>query len=133
MEDLKFKTAGQVMKRSNTDRETDFYTNTNKGFAMAINGFRISVQWGPGNYISDMDIRRKMDLNHPMEYKIFGSDDAEVLIWDRDGESIKWDNGDEVVGFCSSDTVARFIGCLINCPLGESPQRALNQIYSAQD
>lgn len=133
MEDLKFKTAATMMKRTNTpNRNADFYTNANKGFVMAINGFRISVQWGPGNYISDMDIRRKMDPNHPMEYKIFGSDDAEVLIWDRIGKPIKWDNDDEVVGFCSSDTVARFIGCLVNCG-DEDPVKALNQIYSAQD
>ena len=39
MKDLKFQTAEQTMKHSNVKGggDSDFYTNMNKGFAMAIN------------------------------------------------------------------------------------------------
>ena len=85
MEDLKFKTAEQVMKHTNTpDRNPNFYTNMNKGFAMAINGFRISVQWGPGNYV-DREVRYGNDHDAPMQHNIWGCDTAEVLIWDEAG------------------------------------------------
>ena len=87
MEDLKFKTAAQVMKHSNTEgRDADFYTNMNKGFAMAINGYRISVQWGPGNYV-DREIRNN-DYDAPMQHSIWGCDTAEVMIWGRDGDCL---------------------------------------------
>ena len=151
MEDLKFKTAGQVMKHTNTpDRNADFYTNMNKGFAMAINGFRISVQWGPGNYISDMNIRRQMKHSDTMNYNIFGTDDAEVMIWGRDDSPLfnivpfnhdtdEYDqklfdaNGghtNQVFGYCNSDCVARMISTLVNCG-DEDPRRAIVQIYNA--
>ena len=48
MEDLKFKTAENVMRDNLTTTDADFYSNRNKGFAMLMNGYRISVQWGPG-------------------------------------------------------------------------------------
>ena len=151
MEDLKFKTAEQVMKHTNTpDRNADFYTNSNKGFAMAINGFRISVQFGPGNYISDMDIRKQMDHDDPMKYTVFGTNDAEVMIWGRDDEPLfnlvpfdhdtnEYDQElfdaqgghiDQVFGYCSSDCVARMIGCLASFS-DDDPRKAIKQIYDA--
>ena len=149
MEDLKFKTAGQVMKHTNTpDRNADFYTNANKGFAMAINGFRISVQWGPGNYV-DREIRND-DYDAPMQHSIWGCDTAEVMIWDRnddplfnlvpidhdtnqyDKEKLDANGGhtDQVFGHCNSDCVARIISTLVNCG-DEDPLRAIAQIYNA--
>ena len=154
MEDLKFKTAEQVMApwahRYNPERETDFESNYNKGFAMNINGYRISVQFGPGNYISDMNIRKKMKHSDTMNYNIFGTDDAEVCIFDRDDTTlfdiapytIDTDEGldafyeaqgghmDQVFGYCSSDCVARMIGCLASCG-DEDPRRSIVQIYNA--
>jgi hypothetical protein len=150
MEDLKFKTAGQVMTYRFTNKETDFESNYNKGFAMNINGYRISVQWGPGNYISDMEIRRQLNHGDSMNYKIFGTDDAEVMIWGRDGaplfDVVPFDHDtneydqelfdaqgghiDQVFGYCSSDCVARMISTLVNCG-DEDPRRAIAQIYKA--
>jgi len=98
---------------------------------MDINGFRISVAFGPGMYVNDKDIRYKSDYDTPMTFRVWGTDSAEVMIWDRNGNSITWDNGDQVVGWCKSDTVARFISCLVNCG-DEDPVNALNQIYNAQ-
>tara|TARA_Y100000004_G_scaffold45238_1_gene49679 strand:+ start:127 stop:597 length:471 start_codon:yes stop_codon:yes gene_type:complete len=147
MEDLKFKTAEQVMKHSNTpDRNPDFYTNANKGFAMAINGYRISVQWGPGNYV-DKEIRNN-DYDAPMQHSIWGCDTAEVMIWGRDDEPLfnlvpfdhdtdEYDQElfdaqgghiDQVFGYCSSDCVARMIGCLASFS-DDDPRRAIVQIY----
>ena len=148
---MKFKTAAQVMNHTNTpDRNADFYTNSNKGFAMAINGFRISVQWGPGNYV-DREIRYGNDYNAPMQHTIWGCDTAEIMIWGRNDEPLfelipyyldpeerEHDetyvaNGghlDQVFGHCSSDCVARIIGCLSSCG-DEDPRRAIVQIYNA--
>ena len=175
MEDLKFKTAAEVMNYSNrmddtnTDVISDFYTNGNKGFAMRINGYRISVQWGPGNYV-DKDVRYG-DYDAPMNTTIWGCDTAEVLIWGRDDTTlfdIVWrdhldpltddqmtvmdqdeiddhnarmitdqaqldaqgGHNDQVFGHCSSDCVAKMIGCLASC--GDSDPRAgITQIYNA--
>tara|TARA_R100000951_G_scaffold27951_1_gene24000 strand:+ start:143 stop:544 length:402 start_codon:yes stop_codon:yes gene_type:complete len=132
MEDLKFQTAESVTKWSNnTGTDTSFQSNNNCGFQMAINGFRISVVFGPGSYISDTNIRYNMELDEPMSFKHFGTDTAEILVWNRNGEPIIWDNRDEVIGFCSSDTIAKVIGCLASCG-NEDPTRALQQICDAQ-
>ena len=123
---------------------------------MMINGYRISVQWGPGNYV-DKDVRY---ANHgaPMNTEIWGCDNAEVLIWDEQGRFARnagaslfdlapwndelderdfdWCNkvqgghNDQVFGHCSSDCVARMIGCLVSC--GDSdPKPGIAQIYNA--
>ena len=159
MEDLKFKTAAQVMKHSNIEgRDADFYTNHNKGFAMAINGYRISVQWGPGNYV-DREVRYGNDHDAPMQHNIWGCDTAEVLIWDEAGrfapkgsgaslfETAPWNDeldeydfdwlnanqgghNDQVFGHCTSECVAKMIGCLASCG-DNDPRRSITQIYNA--
>ena len=153
---MKFKTAEQTMKHSNKKGiDPDFYTNMNKGFAMTINGYRISVQWGPGNYV-DSDIRYSNE--NPQEYNIWGCDTAEVLIWDEKGRFAKhaggslfeiapwndetdeydfdWLNAnqgghnDQVFGHCTSECVAKMIGCLASCG-DDDPRRAIKQIYDS--
>jgi len=131
MEDLKFQTAGEVMKWSNNDKDCAFQSNRNSGFQMDVNGFRISIQFGPGNYIADGDIRYRTEQDEPMSVLHWGTDTAEVLIWDRNNMPIHWDNKDEVIGWVSSDTVARLIGCLASCPPDFDPTAALNQIADA--
>jgi len=158
MKDLKFQTAEQVMKHTNTpNRDPDFYTNTNKGFAMVINGYRISVQWGPGNYVSDTDIRYKADHDAPMQHSIWGCDTAEVMIWDEAGRfatngagtslfdpryngdiahdkeflATQGGHNDQVFGHCTSECVAKMIGTLSSCG-DEDPRRSIAQIYNAQ-
>jgi len=158
MEDLKFKTAEEVMMKDNlTTANADFYSNRNKGFAMLINGYRISVQWGPGNYV-DREVRYDNDFDAPMKHETWGSGTAEVLIWDEQGrfardvgaslfdvapwndETDEYDfdwlnanqggHNDQVFGHCSSDCVARMISTLVNC--GDSdPRPAIAQIYQA--
>ena len=156
MKDLKFQTAEQTMKHSNVTKEgdTDFYTNTNKGFAMAINGYRISVQWGPGNYV-DSDVRYSSEK--PNEYSVWGCDTAEVLIWDEAGRfatngagtslfdpryngdiahdkeflATQGGHNDQVFSHCTSECVAKMIGVLSSCG-DEDPRRSIAQIYNAQ-
>jgi hypothetical protein len=156
MEDLKFKTAAQVMKHNNMGPDlADFYTNMNKGFAMAVNGYRISVQWGTGNYV-DSDVRYSSE--NPQEYNIWSCNTAEVMIWDEKGRFAKHDGGslfetapwndeadeydfewlnanqgghnDQVFGHCTSECVAKMIGCLASCG-DDDPRRAIKQIYDA--
>ena len=159
MEDLKFKTAEQVMKHNNMGPDlADFYTNMNKGFAMAVNGYRISVQWGPGNYV-DREVRYGNDHDAPMQHNIWGCDTAEVLIWDEAGrfapkgsgaslfETAPWNDeldeydfdwlnanqgghNDQVFGHCTSECVTKMIGCLASCG-DNDPRRAIKQIYDA--
>ena len=146
---MKFKTAAQVMNNSNTpDRNADFYTNMNKGFAMAINGFRISVQSRPRNYV-DSEIRYG-DHDAPMQNNSWGCDTAEVMIWGRNDEPLfnlvpfdfdtnQYDQDmldaqgghiDQVFGHCNSDCVAKMIGCLASFS-DDDPRRAIKQIYDA--
>ena len=157
MEDLKFKTAENVMRDNLTTTDADFYSNRNKGFAMLMNGYRISVQWGPGNYV-ESEVRYD-NHNAPMNHETWGSGTAEVLIWDEQGrfarngvgaslfDSAPWSdeldeydfewcnrvqNGhnDQVFGHCSSECVARMISTLVNC--GDSdPRPAIAQIYQS--
>ena len=75
----------------------------NSGFAMDVNGFRISIQFGPGNYIADGDIRFRTNQDAPMSCVNWGTDTAEVLIWDRNDVPITWDGGDQVIGWVKSD------------------------------
>ena len=132
MEDLKFQTAGEVMNWSNSNKDCAFQCNRNSGFQMNVNGFRISIQFGPGNYIDDTDIRYRTEQDAPMTFEHWGTDTAEVMIWGRDNISIKWDGGDTVVGWVKSDTVGRLIGCLSSCPSDFDPTQSLNQIISGQ-
>lgn len=157
MEDLKFKTAEQVMNNSNKEGNLDFFTNKNKGFAMAINGYRISVQWGSGNYVDDSDVRYA-PYGEELKYEIWQCNTAEVLIWDETGRFVEnagaclfntapwsdeldeydfeWCNkvqgghNDQVFSCCSSECVARMISTLVSC--GDSdPRPAIAQIYQA--
>ena len=147
-----------MIKQSNKEGvNTNFYTNRNKGFAMAINGYRISVQWGSGNYV-DSDVRYAQ-YGSEMEHEIWKSNTAEVLIWDEQGrfgrngagaslfDLAPWDDeadwydldwynrvqgghNDQVFGHCSSDCVARMIGVLSSCG-DNDPRPAIAQIYQA--
>ncbi len=124
MEDLKFKTAGDV---ANTV-DPDFTCSNNSNFQLNVNGFRISVAFGPGMYVEN---ETRYSKENPKDQYIWGSKFAEILIWDRNGQAIEWDHGDTVLGWCSSDCVARMIGCLASCPPDHDPKRALAQIEEA--
>ena len=124
MEDLKFKTAGDV---ANTV-DHDFHCSNNSNFQLNVNGFRISVAFGPAMYVEN-EIRYSKKV--PLNQYAWGSKFAEVKIWDRDDKAIMWDDLNSVIGWCSSDCVGRMIGCLASCPPDHDPRKALIQIEEA--
>ena len=100
-----------------------FTATNNKGFQMTFeNGFRISVQWGVGNYC-----HKKNDGEHgdSMKTEFWESNSAEIAVFSKDGEFINI-NGYElekedgtiekvnnvVAGWLSTDKVAKVIAIL---------------------
>ncbi len=95
-----------------------FISTMNKGFQMTFeSGWTISVQWGVGNYCE-----RKSFTVSPLEDQkqiTVESSNAEIAIWDKNGEWYTFDNGDTVLGHLTADEVAEWIsaaqfGMLVN-------------------
>ena len=116
------------MSRQHTNRESEgesaFGITYNKGYFMNINGYRISVQFGTGNYV-DADVRygkqknvdeHKFDTS--MNFNVWQSNLAEVMIdiIADDGCIMNTSNDDQVFGWCTAECVAKFIGCIISAP-----------------
>ena len=85
-----------------------FVATNNKGFQMVFeNGFRISVQWGVGNYC-----QRKEDgeYSEPMKTEFWESTSSEIAVFNKDGEFITITNYPDVVaGWLNTDKVAKVI------------------------
>ena len=134
--------------------ECNFGSTLNKGYFMNVNGFRISVQYGPGNYVgADIRYSRQPALqgdfksNGPatngMGVSVFQSNLAEVMIDTPVGmpnfqmslgdDDIQGQMGhnDTVFGHCTSECVAKMIGCIASTPTGEDTRAALVQIYQS--
>ena len=132
------------MERNHTNRESEgesaFGITYNKGYFMNINGYRISVQFGTGNYV-DNDIRYGRQENvinrfdTSMNFAVWQSNLAEVMIDIIDGDGSILNTGrdlsDPIFGWCSAECVAQFIGCLANAQPGEDITAAINQIYQS--
>lgn len=87
----------------------------NKGFSLTFeNGFTISVQFGYGNYCDNghhpdgFEFSKKQDVTQ--------SSNAEIAIWDADGEWYVFLNGDTVMGYCSANDVAEWIDKVSKLP-----------------
>ena len=93
-----------------------------------------------------------------MQHNTWGCDTAEVMIWDEKGrfakhaggplfETAPWNDetdeydfdwlnvnqgghNDQVFGHCTSECVAKMIGCLTSCG-DDDPRGAIAQIYNA--
>ena len=97
-----------------------FVATRNKGFQMTFeNGFRISVQWGVGNYCQRKD---DGDFDESMKTEFWESNSAEIAVFGKDGEFINISGyeleeedgtvkkvNDVVSGWLSADTVAKCI------------------------
>lgn len=110
----------------------NFKSILNKGFEMNINGYLISVQYGPGNYV-DNDIRYSDE--NPLNCLVWDSNLAEIMITDLLNRSL-FETGDDyfddaVLGHCDSDTVARIISTLIHAQPNEDVRPAIKQIVEA--
>lgn len=83
-----------------TTQWRDFVVTDGKGFQMRFpNGFIVSVQWGPHNYI-DAD-RRWFSPNAPSDLRAWDSNTAEVAVMDSDYNFVRtpWAD-DDVMGHC---------------------------------
>jgi len=84
-----------------------FVSTGNKGFQMVFeNGWTISVQFGYGNYCDNNHHPEGFDFAKKTE--IVKSSDAEIAIWDKDGEWFDF-GGDTIKGYCTADEVADWI------------------------
>lgn len=78
-----------------------FKTTDANGFHMTFaNGYTVSVQWNPGNYVSDRGGERGCHRE---------SNNAEVAAWGSDGSWVRLGDCDDVVGWQSADDVARIM------------------------
>jgi len=128
--------------RHHTNREGEgeaaFGICYNKGYFMNINGHRISVQFGTGNYV-DSNIRygRQENVNEhkfdiSMDFNVWQSNLAEVMIdVIADDGCIMNGEDDSVFGWCTAECVAKFIGCIANAQPGDDITAAINQIYNS--
>ena len=117
--------------------EKQFGTCLNKGYWMNVNGHRISVQWGVGNYV-DSEVRygRQENVGNgidaAMDFNHWQSNTAEVMIDHVINGTIKnTSNNDDVFGFCSATCVAKFIGCIASAQPGDDITQAINQIFQS--
>lgn len=85
-----------------------FAINMGKGFQLTFsNGYRFSVQFGPGNYCS----QREEDI---LDYALHGknhceSETAEIAIIDSEGVFVPL-LSDDVAGYVSADKVGEIAG-----------------------
>ena len=129
------------MNKHHTNRkgegEAAFGTCLNKGFFMNVNGHRISVQWGVGNYV-DSEVRYGRQENvgdgydSSMDFKHWQSNTAEVMIDHVMNGTIKNTSiNDDVFGHCSATCVAKFFGCIASAQPGDDITKAINQIFQS--
>jgi len=127
--------------RHHTNREGEgeaaFGICYNKGYFMNINGHRISVQFGTGNYV-DSNIRygRQENVNEhkfdiSMDFNVWQSNLAEVMIDIIDDDGCIMNGDDSVFGWCTAECVAKFIGCIASAQPGDDITAAINQIYNS--
>ena len=129
------------MNKHHTNRkgegEAAFGTCLNKGYWMNVNGHRISVQWGVGNYV-DSEVRYGRQENvgdgydSSMDFKHWQSNTAEVMIDHVMNGTIKNTSiNDDVFGHCSATCVAKFFGCIASAQPGDDITKAINQIFQS--
>ena len=88
-----------------------FVSTQNKGFGITFqNGFTISVQWGTENYCEhrNLDIDFE-DLPNPKEENRWESRNAEIAVFDKDGEMVSVGERDAVIGWLTPNEVAKAI------------------------
>ena len=125
--------------------EKQFGTCYNKGYFMNVNGHRISVQWGVGDYV-DSEVRygrqplvARHGFDEEMNFNHWQSNTAEVMIDHVINGTIKntsnniVDTGinDDVFGHCSANCVAKFFGCIASAQPGDDITQAINQIFQS--
>jgi len=83
-----------------------FSSTLNKGFQMTFqNGWTISVQFGYSSYCQNYHHPEGVGFSRE---GIVKSQDAEIAIWDKEGQYYNFGN-DTVKGWCSSNEAAEWI------------------------
>jgi hypothetical protein len=94
-----------------------FKITDGKGFQMTfVNGWTVSVQFGPWNYCDNRDINPRSGESFARmncEAGKKGSNTAEIAAWNKNGKWLKFDN-DTVNGWVTPDDVAKFINEIAN-------------------
>ena len=137
-----------MVHTNNNGGEDAFGSTFNKGYFMNINGYRISVQFGYGNYV-DGDVRygRQSKVTKlandescvlydiSQKFNVWQSNLAEVMIDTPQGiPDFGMDDGilnDQVMGHCTAECVAKLIGCIASVQPDQDIRRALAQIYQS--
>tara|TARA_B110000977_G_scaffold2980_1_gene4111 strand:+ start:103 stop:519 length:417 start_codon:yes stop_codon:yes gene_type:complete len=137
-----------MVHTNNNGGEDAFGSTFNKGYFMNINGYRISVQFGYGNYV-DSDVRygrqpKVTELANDegcvlydisQKFNVWQSNLAEVMIDTPQGiPDFGMDDGilnDQVMGHCSAECVAKLIGCISSVQPDQDIRQALAQIYNS--
>jgi hypothetical protein len=137
-----------MVHTNNNGGEDAFGSTFNKGYFMNINGYRISVQFGYGNYV-DGDIRygRQSKVTKlandegcvlydiSQKFNVWQSNLAEVMINMPEGmPDFGMDDGilnDQVMGHCTAECVAKLIGCIASADANVDIRQALTQIYQS--
>lgn len=137
-----------MVHTNNNGGEDAFGSTFNKGYFMNINGYRISVQFGYGNYV-DGDIRYGRQpavtklandegcilYDISQKFNVWQSNLAEVMINMPEGmPDFGMDDGilnDQVMGHCTAECVAKLIGCIASADANVDIRQALTQIYQS--
>ena len=137
-----------MVHTNNNGGEDAFGSTFNKGYFMNINGYRISVQFGYGNYV-DGDIRygRQSKVTKlandegcilydiSQKFNVWQSNLAEVMINMPEGmPDFGMNDGilnDQVMGHCTAECVAKLIGCIASADANVDIRQALTQIYQS--
>ncbi len=139
-----------MVHTNNNGGEDAFGSTFNKGYFMNINGYRISVQFGYGNYV-DSDVRygRQPKVEEMVDsegcilydisqkFNVWQSDLAEVMINMPEGvPDFGLNDGilnDQVMGHCTAECVAKLIGCIASADANVDIRQALTQIYQSNN
>ena len=137
-----------MVHTNNNGGEDAFGSTFNKGYFMNINGYRISVQFGYGNYV-DGDVRygRQSKVTKlandegcvlydiSQKFNVWQSNLAEVMINMPEGMPDFGVNdgilNDQVMGHCTAECVAKLIGCIASADANVDIRQALTQIYQS--
>ena len=85
-----------------------FIATENKGFRMKFeNGFTISVQWGTFNYCEKKNLMA--EYKNEMQETTWESGNAEIAVFDTDGELLPIGENDAVIGWLTPNEVAKVI------------------------
>lgn len=88
-----------------------FSITQHKGFQVTVNGYILSVQFGPGNYCGN----RHMSYSELKSGNACKCETAEIALWANDEKQafVPLLNNNDVAGWIKADKVAAILGGLV--------------------